>query len=182
MRTKKAQIKMTETFAILFIFFILLVLVVSFFAKFQKVGFDRAKAEKTDLRSIETVQKVASLPELQCSTKDIVTEACYDLLKLEYFDDLVDSGNPADNQKLIEQYHDLFGYSNISVRRIFPIINNPTQAANPAGFEENNVKMLYSNPGNGTTLTSVIPILLTDVTTNQNIFSLLKVTFYSQSK
>ena len=78
-------------------------LVVSFFAKFQKVGFERSKAEKTDLRSIETVQKVASLPELQCSTKDIVTEACYDLLKLEYFDDLVDSVNPADNQKLIEQ-------------------------------------------------------------------------------
>jgi hypothetical protein len=178
MKMKRAQMKMTETIAILFIFFILLVVGVSFFVRFQKAGFDRSKIKSADLRAIETAQRVASLPELQCSTKDIVTEACFDLLKLGYFDGLVTSGVVADNQKLVEQYHDLFGFSEIEVKRIYSVIGSPPDF----DFNEKNTKRIYNNPGEGTYLTSLIPILMIDVTTNRNIFGVLNVTFYPRGK
>tara|TARA_Y100000310_G_scaffold291943_1_gene320282 strand:- start:17736 stop:18260 length:525 start_codon:yes stop_codon:yes gene_type:complete len=165
MVTKRAQVKITETIAILFIFFILLVLSAGFFLRFQKVGFERTKAERVDLRAVETAQRVSSLPELQCSTKNIITEACFDILKLEAFYDLV-SSNPG----LMADYHDLFGYSKIEVKRIYP------PSADPA----DDIWTLYSNPGGGTSLFAPIPILLFDATseTKKYSFGTIEVTYY----
>ena len=165
---KRAQIKMTETFAILFIFFILIVLSVGFFARFQKIGFERAKAERVDLRAIETAQKVTSLPELQCSTKDIITEACFDLLKLEAFNRLVTADPNVEGD-----YHDLFGYSKVEVKRVYPC----TDLADPLTCDS---WTLYDNPGEGTSLFAPIPILLFNATSEMNKFSFgtVEVTYY----
>jgi len=163
-KMKLAQMKMTETFAILFIFFLLLVVSIGFFARFQKVGFERAKTERIDLKAIETTQRVSSLPELQCSTKDIITEACFDILKLEAFSELVST-----NPEFMADYYDLFGFSNITVNRVYP----------PSVDPADDIWILYDNPGEGSSLFAPIPILLFDPTSETKYsFGTIEVTYY----
>jgi len=78
----KAQIKVTETTAILIIFFILLIFGLVFYSHFQKQR--SIKAFKDDILEKQTVInaiKVAFLPELACPNEPIGT--CIDVQKME---------------------------------------------------------------------------------------------------
>ncbi len=109
---RKAQIKMFETIAILIVFFFLVAFGMVFYSQMQKSGMKSEFEEIYELRSMNTVQLVNYLPEIQCSSENIVTDNCFDIVKLEAFEEV------SEDNKLF--YHNLFYYSNITVEQIYP--------------------------------------------------------------
>ena len=64
---KKSQIQIGETIAVLFVFFLLVVIGFIFYVGVIKDSIVSEKDELSQLKSIEIAQKVLYLPELQCS-------------------------------------------------------------------------------------------------------------------
>ena len=118
MKNKKSQIKMFETIAVLLIFFVLVGFGLIFYSGIQKQGFQEKQEENFELMAIQTAQLVSFLPELQCSSDGIITDDCFDILKVEALREII---NNPQNQKLKnEYYYDLFGFSSISIEQIYP--------------------------------------------------------------
>jgi hypothetical protein len=115
---KKAQIEMGESIAIIFIFLILIAFGLIFYMNITK-GTQAVKKEETaQLQTIETIQKISFLPELQCSGNSIIKQNCMDIFKLEAAETIIQ-----ENQI---HYFDLFGNSIISINEIYPISRNWT--------------------------------------------------------
>lgn len=110
---KKSQIQIGETIAVLFVFFILIAIGFVFYVSIVKSNVESEGEELSQLASIQVVQKVTSMPELQCS-KDVVKEEldCIDMLKLRAAQSVI-SENKA-------YYFDLFGFGEINVKEIYP--------------------------------------------------------------
>ncbi|MBD3163796.1 hypothetical protein GF323_01225 [Candidatus Woesearchaeota archaeon] len=113
---KKSQIHMMETVAVLFIFFLIVAIGLIFYSRIYTSNISDKLEEFGELARVQTVQIASSLPELQCSEGNIVTTNCIDMLKLEYGSSIILS-----NQ---EDYFDIFGYANLTVKRIFPASNS----------------------------------------------------------
>ena len=115
---KKSQIQIGETIAVLFVFFILIVIGFVFYISIVKSNVESEGEELSQLASIQVVQKVTSMPELQCS-QDVVKEEpnCIDVLKLGAAKKVI-SENPA-------YYFDLFGFGEINVKDIYPNPDSP---------------------------------------------------------
>ena len=110
----KAQIKMTENVLILFMFFILLGLGLIFYSNVQKESIRKVQEQNFELKTIETAQRVSFLPELQCSTDNIMTDNCFDIFKVEALSLAL---NEPDNRQL---YFPSFGNSKITLKQIYP--------------------------------------------------------------
>jgi len=124
----KAQIKMTETIAVLIIFFFLLVFGFSFYTKIQKTSISRDAERNADLKAIALAQKAAFLPELQCTFRNIQTDNCFDELKVNAFIRAMTSSSTK------EFYLDTFGFSEVTIEQLdidssgsdlFPLYSNP---------------------------------------------------------
>ncbi|MBI2652893.1 hypothetical protein HYX00_05490 [Candidatus Woesearchaeota archaeon] len=109
---KKAQIQIGETIAVLFVFFILIVIGFIFYAKVMKGSIESEKEEFSQLKSIAIAQRVMFLPELQCSEDNIIRDNCIDVLKLGSAQSVMGT-----NQLY---YYDLFGISDVNVAQIYP--------------------------------------------------------------
>lgn len=115
-KAKKSQIQIGETVAVLFVFFLLVVIGFIFYVSVIKGNIVSEKDELSQLKSIEIAQKVLYLPELQCS-EGVVKEKenCIDILKL------------GAAQEIIRQneiyYFDVFEFGKIDVKEIYPEIN-----------------------------------------------------------
>lgn len=111
---KKAQMQMGENVAILFIFFILLVVSIVFYARVAetKVGMKQEEAFAT--KAIEIAQRVSYLAETQCSKDNIIESNCYDLHKLMALSQI---NGLASNRA---HYYSRFRYANISINEVFP--------------------------------------------------------------
>ncbi|MCK4589218.1 MAG: hypothetical protein KAT77_02160 [Nanoarchaeota archaeon] len=110
---KRAQVKMGETIAILFIFFVLILFGLIFYFQFQKSSFERQKVELFSEQSISKSLVASFLPELICSRNVAATvKNCIDLKKLEFA-----SEEMKDNR---EYYFDIFGFAVITVEEIYP--------------------------------------------------------------
>lgn len=107
----KSQIKMFETIAILFIFFILLVLGLIFYANVRQQQTRETTREYRELKAIENMQKLMFLPEIQCSETGREVYTCADALKLEALEEIIEE-NPI-------YYADLFGNSEIVVYEVY---------------------------------------------------------------
>ena len=116
----KAQIQMGENVLILFIFFILLIFAVVFFTKIQATKTQQRQDTDVSGRGLQIAQRVAFLPELQC-TKDNaeIFPGCYDEFNLRSLDTLTRNGENT------EYYIDVFGFSTISIRKVFPAAGDP---------------------------------------------------------
>jgi len=111
---KSAQIRMTETIAVLFIFFVLIAFGLIFYYQYQKVSFKEKQAELFANRAMDTTLKTLFLPELACSKGEAEPEAnCFDLMKLRY-------ANQTIKDHLADYYFDLFSYAKISVNQTYP--------------------------------------------------------------
>lgn len=113
---KKSQIQIGETIAVLFVFFILIVIGFMFYGRVILGGIQTQKDESTQLRSVSIAQKAMFLPELQCS-EDIVEEitGCIDILKISSAQDVIGQNT--------RYYYDLFEFSNITMKQIYPTDN-----------------------------------------------------------
>ena len=110
--SKKAQMKMGENIAVLFVFFLIIAFGMIFYMRVLKHTSQTRDIENFELQSIKIAQLVNFLPELQCSSDNIVKDACIDLYKLQAFKDIVNK-----NQ---DYYYNLFKFSKIEVDEIYP--------------------------------------------------------------
>lgn len=111
---KKGQMQMTETIAILFIFFILLLFGIIFYFRYQQSAFQEKQEELLGARAIETTLKALFMPELICSRGEAEPEDnCFDVLKL-------DSASATVKDYLDEYYFEIFSYASISVHQVYP--------------------------------------------------------------
>lgn len=156
---KKSQISITETIAILLIFFILVALGFVFYLRISKASVKTQYETGTDLLAIEVTQKASFLPELQCSKKNVVTDNCIDILKLESATTIIDENK--------ESYYDLFYNSLIEIEQIYPSPDN---------------WILYNNEiADASAIFTPVPILLYNPTSDEYYFGVLKVTYYAVS-
>ena len=109
---RKAQIQIGETIAVLFVFFMLIVIGFLFYAKVIKGSIESEKEEASQFRSIGIAQKVMFLPELQCSEDNIIIDNCIDSLKLDAAEKLMRENKV--------YYYDLFEFSDVDVQQIYP--------------------------------------------------------------
>ncbi|MBR9683601.1 hypothetical protein GOV03_03605 [Candidatus Woesearchaeota archaeon] len=115
-KNRKAQIRMSETIAVLFIFFILVVFSLIFYYKYSEVSFKEEQAELMGLRAMDTTLKTLFLPELICSQgKAEPIDNCFDLMKLRH---AAEEG--VFNKYLSEYYFDLFPYTKITIEQLYP--------------------------------------------------------------
>ena len=149
---------MGESVAILFIFFILLVFGFVFYMNIMGGSAKADLEENIQLRAIGVAQRASFLPELQCSKENVRDDNCIDLLKLNATAQLLKENNL--------YYYDVFEFSNIYVRRIFP--------------EPEKIWQLYNNaPANYSyKLSTFIPVSLLSATSDKYDFGILVVEVY----
>lgn len=105
---------MSETIAVLFIFFVLVLFGIIFYYKYQQVSIVEKQNELLGARAIETTLKTLFLPELICSKGEAESEDnCFDMLKLR-------SINETFKRHLEDYYFDIFSYSKIYVQEVYP--------------------------------------------------------------
>lgn len=109
---KKSQIQMGETIAVLFVFFILVIIGFIFYVKVIKSNAEVQSEESSQLNSVDISQKVMFLPELQCSEGNRIADNCIDILKINSAQNVI-----RDNALY---YYDLLEFGNISVSQIYP--------------------------------------------------------------
>lgn len=111
---RKAQIRLTETIAILFIFFILIVFGIIFFYKYNQVAVKEKEGELLAARALDTTLRVLFLPELTCTEGGAEPEGhCFDLMKIR-------QANKTFKEQTSNYYIDIFSFAKISVHQIYP--------------------------------------------------------------
>ena len=116
---RKGQIKMMETIAVLLVFLILLSFVVVFYANMSTSSQGSDQADKANLQAIQIAQLISYMPEFQCSSRNIIIENCFDILKMQAFMNYTTTTDGGQNA-LDTSYFDLFAYSHIVVQGIYP--------------------------------------------------------------
>lgn len=111
--SRKSQIQIGETVAVLLVFFILIIIAFIFYARVIKSNAEVEADELSQLRSVGISQRVMFLPEIQCS-QDVVEEIsnCIDILKLKSAQDIMKENSV--------HYYDLLQFSEINVSEIYP--------------------------------------------------------------
>ncbi len=129
---KKAQLHITETIAVLFIFFILVAFGLIFYARYQQTAAQEKQEQLLASRAMDTTIKALFLPELMCTKGEAEHEDnCVDLIKLN-------SATPSSSPPLSspppeptpktkshfqdnsDYYFQLFSYSNITFIQVYP--------------------------------------------------------------
>lgn len=121
---KKGQMQSTETIAVLFIFFILILFAIIFYYNYQKVAIKEKQEELLGARAVDTTVKALFLPELICSKGDTEPEDnCIDVLKMKYVNN-TRSDDPVNKPGFFIQnkdyYFQIFSYARITVKQLYP--------------------------------------------------------------
>lgn len=118
LRDRNGQIQMTETIAVLFIFFILVFFGLIFYYKYVDSSVKAGMAEHLEKRAADTTNRIIFLPEIQCSGRSSGGNVyCIDLQKLEAFQTVVLEKNV---DGLDDFYFGLFSFARITVQEIYP--------------------------------------------------------------
>jgi hypothetical protein len=160
MEGKRSQVKMGETIAILFIFFILLIIGAVFYMNLQRTTVYRDIEQAYELRAVELSQVISFLPELQCTEANVVKASCFDIHKLQGLSQVVQSDLG------LLMYDREFGQTKIEVLVIYP------PAANIPIWDR-------PKPGYTSAPVTHIPISLFDSTSGKRAFGILEITVYS---
>jgi hypothetical protein len=157
----RAQIKMFETIGVLVVFFFILIAGAAFYFSLQESSLQKELAQQAQLRSLQSAQQAAFLPELDCSFVGVARENCFDTLKLDAFAGLMRESSNRD------AYFGLFGFANITVRQAYPALDTPVP--------------LYLNPPPEyrRILRSHLPVLLYNPVSRDFAFGIMEVSTYA---
>lgn len=110
---KKGQIHLSETVAIIFIFFILILFGSIFYFNFQKVSFKEKQKEFVGARAIDVTTKSLFLPEFLCSKGEAEPEPnCLDMMKVRSVSNLFSEHN--------QTYFEIFSYATVTINQTYP--------------------------------------------------------------
>ncbi|MBW2998174.1 hypothetical protein KY321_01425 [Candidatus Woesearchaeota archaeon] len=87
-KSKKAQLQMLESTMVMFILFFLIILGIVFYNNVLNEKYKNMGEKFNDYQAIQIVQKISSIPELQCTKNGLLTQDCYDVGKLANFERL----------------------------------------------------------------------------------------------
>lgn len=152
---KKAQLRIFETVSVLFVSFILLGMGMIFYGNQNQKSVEREIEKNVELRALNIAEQIQSMPELQCSTSNIITERCFEKVKLEKLNELQPKPD----------YFSAFGFSEAYVDEIYP-------ATQQWKIHENKKDNFKSK------ITIQIPVTITDTAAKQNKFGILTVGAY----
>jgi hypothetical protein len=157
--TKNAQVQMGETIAIMFVFFLLIIVGVVFYVRISTTSTYRTSAEQFERQSVEITQTISFLPELQCSESNVVTPNCFDFYKMEAMSQLVN------DPKVRAFYLRDLGKATVYINTVYP--------------EEANFTV-YDNHDTNYTDASLthIPISVYDSVNDKYNFGVMVVTIY----
>ncbi len=111
---------MTETVAVIFIFFVLVVFGLIFYSKFRDNAIIQKQEELEQARLIDTTLKTIYLPELICSRGEAVADGnCVDLMKAKHFNTLT--------KEKSDYYFSIFGFSKVVLHQVYPPVEIPPE-------------------------------------------------------
>jgi len=163
MKARKSQIKIGESVAVLMIFFILIIMGIIFWSRYSQMS--ATQQQETDIisKAIKTSQTVTFLPELQCSTLEVIKFSCFDLYKIRAMQELMADGDE------MQYYFDSFSFSNITVYSIYPT----TESWNLYDFTGGNISGY---------VTTQIPVAIYDPVTMKFAFGYVNVAAYVKGR
>lgn len=111
---RKAQMQMTETIAVLFIFFILIAFGMIFYYTYQQSAMKEEQVKNVENRLEKVTSKVLNMPELMCTrgTAEPIGD-CIDLIKLGQAKELFAA-------HFDDYYFNLFSYAKITITELYP--------------------------------------------------------------
>ena len=119
--SKQGQIHISETIAVLFIFFVLIVFGLIFYSNYQKVALKEKSEELLTARAMDTTLKALYLPELVCTRRESELQInCMDIMKLNSAKEVM-LNDPDD------YYEQIFGYASITIYRVYPLNEDGTK-------------------------------------------------------
>lgn len=154
-----AQIKMGETIAIMFVFFILLIVGAVFYMNLQRTTATREISEAYELRAVELAQVISFLPEAQCTESNVVKASCFDSYKLKGL------ARVTATEEGKQLYENEFGKTKIKLIQVYP---NSAEWVLYENKKENFVSAPVTN----------IPIMLFNATSDKYYFGVLEITTY----
>ena len=157
---------MTETLAILFIFFVLIFFGLILYFQFQRSSVEKQRVEILSEQAIDISLVASFLPELICSKGEhIPTKDCIDLYKLKYFQEKIEDEE--------DYYFDYFAFSKIYVEQIHPEVNHdiPLGEDNPI-YDQEPAEWTRKNP-------TPINVVLYEPYKREFYFGVLNVEVYS---
>lgn len=158
---KKSQVQMMETLAVLLVFFILVILGIVFYSRVLSGSIETQKEEGIQLSAVKVAQRASTLPELQCSNDNIVSDNCIDIVKLEAASDILRQNEA--------YYYDRFLFSNIKISEVYPENKEWKFYERPLAYGE------FSNK-----IVTNIPISLFDPINNKNSFGVMNVELFTK--
>ncbi len=115
MKLKKGQIQMTETVAVLFIFFVLLIFGMIFYYKYVGFSLKEEQQAAVERRAAEVVTKTIFLPEIQCTTGNLQQNVyCLDVMKMNVLPTVM-------SEHLEDYYFSIFSFATVTVEELYPL-------------------------------------------------------------
>lgn len=154
MMKKKSQIQIFETIAVVFVFFILVVIGFVFYGKFIRGNLETIGEESAQSKSIAIAQRAMFMPELQHSEDNIIKDDCIDILKIDAAKKTIGANEI--------YYYDLLEFSSITLEQIYP---------------ENEKWELYSRKSSDfrSSFTTNVPVCIFDPNTKLNGFGIMTI-------
>jgi len=158
-QNKKAQVKVFENIGVLLMFFVLVVIAIVFFYVFQRGELEQDRIQIGAQSAVQLATQVALLPELQCRNNNAQEDHCIDKLKI------ISLGTILLNEDSKQSYFNIFGYSTIRIRSLYPSSFVATVYNNElASFSQND--------------TFFIPISIFDPVSTKYNYGVLEVSAY----
>ncbi|MBI2124888.1 hypothetical protein HYT92_03795 [Candidatus Pacearchaeota archaeon] len=159
MKSKKSQIQIFETIAVLFIFFILVGIGAIFYVRIHKSNLESTKFGYSQSKSVTIAQRAMFLPELQCSEDNIIRDSCIDIWKLKVAEIIMNE----DKNKIY--YFDLLEFSEVNITQVYPVSTSPQKWR------------VYSNKIGkpGSSFITYVPISLYDPATRNYGYGILSI-------
>lgn len=114
--SKKSQVRMFESIAVLLIFVFIVAIGMKFYTNMQMASLHDAERKFTELDSVKSSVILSNLPEISCSFEGISEYSCVDLYKVISWNSIMESNDIG----FIDYYVPLLGYSEIFIERIYP--------------------------------------------------------------
>ena len=126
-KSKKSQIQMGETVAIVIIVMILLVVGIVFWNKLERKDIVDNSRSTDELFVIEISNTISELPELKCSKSLVQQPNCFDLYKILALNYSINgNADPVLKDTMKRYYTDYFRTSKITFQQVYPTTFNIT--------------------------------------------------------
>lgn len=113
--TRKGQLQIGESIAVLLVFFMFLVFGLIFFAKFQQSDIVERSEKVSETLAVAISQKISTMPELRCSEEKSLEVNCFDLQNIIIFSEVLPGFMEENKAHTKEYFWDSYQYSSIQL-------------------------------------------------------------------